>query len=453
MQSNEPTPEPTPPEPTLPPRRSVAEIQARTWEVELLISGALIFALLQAPDIVDRWYLRLEPRLGGDADYLLFFAYYYVKLVVYTGAATFLLHLATRAYWVALLGLATAFPDGVRWEKLDSGPIGKALYRRRLGPIDEVIARADRIGSSIFTFGLLLCVLFVMSVVAVFAIRLVAQPLGALFGIPVKAVVISVGIVVLIPPIAAALIDKRWGARLDERRGVGRAVSAIVRFYYAAALMPLLGPLQLTLLTNVRKRVLLPMFAFALFGVVALFVADLFVLRDRVDVGNAAYVPLNAGARGIDPRFYDDLRRDALLYSSLPSIPGDVIRSPYLRLFLPYDADRDDELVADRCPDLTPHRTGALRTGRRPDPPADSVLDRTVACVAAIWTVRLDGQPVDVRYDFYVHPDTDTPGLVTYLPMAPLEPGRHVLDVEKAMTEEEIEDERPRKTYFIPFYR
>lgn len=38
-----------------------------------------------------------------------------------------MVHIAIRGYWVALIGLKTTFPGGVRWERLlSTGPVSRA---------------------------------------------------------------------------------------------------------------------------------------------------------------------------------------------------------------------------------------------------------------------------------------------------------------------------------------
>ena len=45
-----------------------------TWEVELLISGVAVFAMLQLPGLLDDAVMALEPRLGVDLRQILLLA-------------------------------------------------------------------------------------------------------------------------------------------------------------------------------------------------------------------------------------------------------------------------------------------------------------------------------------------------------------------------------------------
>jgi hypothetical protein len=70
-----------------------------TWEIELLISGATVFALMQLPGLLDRAYQQLLAQVGASMAQLLLIAYIYFKAATLVLIATFILHLGLRAYW------------------------------------------------------------------------------------------------------------------------------------------------------------------------------------------------------------------------------------------------------------------------------------------------------------------------------------------------------------------
>ena len=78
-----------------------------TWEVELLLSGALVFSMTQVPGLLDDAIYALRPRLTGSLNFGAFMLYFYLKITSYALIATFALHLFQRAIWVAGLGQDT----------------------------------------------------------------------------------------------------------------------------------------------------------------------------------------------------------------------------------------------------------------------------------------------------------------------------------------------------------
>ena len=69
------------------------------------ISGAVLFALFQIPDMLTSFFARLEPQTTSTVMAVMFFVQMYVKAIVYALIASFVVPLISRAYWVGLVGL------------------------------------------------------------------------------------------------------------------------------------------------------------------------------------------------------------------------------------------------------------------------------------------------------------------------------------------------------------
>lgn len=70
-----------------------------TWELELLISGAVLFALFQIPPLLNSFFARLEPHTTTATIGALLFVQLYVRAIVYALIASFVVHLIGRADW------------------------------------------------------------------------------------------------------------------------------------------------------------------------------------------------------------------------------------------------------------------------------------------------------------------------------------------------------------------
>ena len=84
-----------------------------TRELELLISAALVFALLQLPGVLDRWWDGIGAHVTGTPFGVAFAAYYAGKLASYGLIVAILTHFLLRGFWVALMGLRSAYPGGI----------------------------------------------------------------------------------------------------------------------------------------------------------------------------------------------------------------------------------------------------------------------------------------------------------------------------------------------------
>src|SRR5947209_5596517 len=103
------------------------EVPARTtptWEMELLVSGATVFGLLPLPGKLDALFYEQHGRaLSTLVQSLMMALWIYARIAVMTLVGTFILHLALRGFWVALVGLDSVYPRGVQPERLRGGPI------------------------------------------------------------------------------------------------------------------------------------------------------------------------------------------------------------------------------------------------------------------------------------------------------------------------------------------
>jgi len=393
-----------------------------TWEVELLISGVAVFAMLQLPGWLDDRLFALLPRLSTDLAGVALPLYIYLKTAAVILAVTFALHLLLRAHWIALVGMHSVYPDGVLWEKLRMGPVQREIDRRRHGSATDSIERADNRATVVFAIGVMLATrLLIISLVVAVMFALIMAGL-TLAGLHVDMfLVFSLCLATLILLLFGAHeIDRRFGARLHEGGTLRRGLAAIFRYSgllgigYRSEVMSLLASHG-----NERRinRLILVVFS---------------VLFTAVTIGlNSMKKPLQAGSYGLFPRSVDDSRtlrsnyyddqRDPLHDPTTPFVQSAVIEGPYLRLTVPYQPQHD-------APAMQSHCTSALALPRG-DVRGDALLE----CMARLRAVSLDGVPLTtLRYDAGSDPRTRRPALQAMIDVRSLAGGRHVLRVERA---------------------
>lgn len=438
------------------PAERFAQGVRQTWELEMLISGAVAFALLQLPSAVDQVYDRLDSHFAGNLFDALFIAHYYAKLALYTLILSFLIHLVARAYWVGLIGLEAVFPHGIRWEKVRQGPITRRLYEERLPPLPSMIVKADDFCSMIFSFSFTIVFVFVLSIflagllgVAAFAIShllLGGERLGTVFKILV--------LLVLLPGVLAPLLDKTIGGRLDPARRPARVLRALTAFSYRAFFMSLYGTMMMTMLSNVRKRAIYPLFFTAFAAVVGLFLVSEMTRSRQLSVSSDIYMPVEGGMLEVDPNYYESQRPEGEVFPRLPSIQSDIIVDPYVKLFIPYYPRYHNPVLAQRCAGATVLREAGLRFEKRsPSAPPAGAAEQVLRCLAEIHRVSLDGRPVQgIDFHFFTHPGDGVRGIIGYIPTAGLTRGSHLLQVEAVPRPEPEKNERPPDPYRIRFW-
>ncbi|HEX2205120.1 MAG TPA: hypothetical protein VHG91_17545 [Longimicrobium sp.] len=428
------------------------EPTARPWELELLISGAVVFALLQLPAELAEAAARVLPRLGAVPQAIATLFHQYVRLIVYTLIGAFLLHLSVRAYWVGLIGLESVFPRGPKWDSDRYGPVALEVYRETTEPLQSRIDRADRFASLIFSFA--------FALVFILALSIAAGVLGALLSwlalqLPggeriFPWLLVLVGLVFALPPTAAALADRRWGARLPPEGRARRVIKAILRYNQRMSGSGMAAPILLTLYTNARRRSVNVTLAVVGTLMLAVFVTGSETYQERLRMDGYTYFPDEPGARGVEAAFYESARTPGTV-PGLPSIQSDIVRDPYVKLFVPYHPRRHSVLMERRCPGVPRLSPTGMRL--RDDATPAAAMEAVLACWARVQRVTLDGKPIAPDWRFHVHPATGLSGFLAYLPTAGLARGAHALEVDRAPRLRQLEGKLPfSPPYHIPFW-
>lgn len=390
-----------PPPGQAPGRISFERLRERTDELELLISGLTLFALLSLPG----WLMqRFEASYNQMPFELLVAASMAVPMAVsiaYVLACGFVAHLGVRAYWVGLIGLKAIYPEGVRWTHLPTlGPFGSEQLQARVAPIDSSIARADRVASvlfsanllgglSLFWIGLLLILVFFVS---------------ALFGVQVGAAnrYIQYGIsgffaLLLASVVALWLFDAQLAGRSERLRTSSlyrlwvRLLGWLVRLFFPQRL---LATLKLTLQSNSRPR-LFGLLYLSLVLLAPLLGASYFERSRGFDpFSTQRFLTTKELGDGPFSSYYESQRIARERRRGNPMIPAPVIETAWLPLFLPYQPIRDDFLIELRCPE---------RVAAAPESASDQAAQPPGAlsaavnqCFARLWEVRLNGQEVEL---------------------------------------------------------
>jgi hypothetical protein len=419
-------------------REQVPAKTTPTWEMELLVSGATIFGLLQLPELIDHGYFRTANLMPQAYAYLLQAIWMYSKIAVVTLALTFLAHLCLRGYWVALVGLDSVFPGGIRWERMDLGPIARDRFASQppAQQIAEWIERADNRATRVFGTGVAFAMLMfapLLLVSVALAGGLLAQALlgerYAFHGF------VGAFALVLGPRILVSTADRRFPRQLEAsprlRRALGAVAAVYNRFGFGVGSNPLVA-----LFASHAGRL---RFVLSAVGLIVL-VASAIILTSHGRGPFGAFAGI--GAR--DPwsptsspaAFYGDQRDDPWTIAPLPYIPSRVAGGPYVELFVPFLPRLHGAALPVACPGLD---AAAADNRARLD------------CLARIVAIRLDDAPIAVALDATTDPRTGQPGLLAMIPVAALAAGRHEISLNEP--DRRALDGAPPRRYRIPFWK
>lgn len=462
--TNPATPAATPPEtptgPYDPELRLAGQLTSPTWELELFLSGAFVFASFQLPDVIEGLFRRLEPHMTESTAVILFTGTLYAKAIAFTLIATFLVHLVSRAQWVALLGLHSVFPRGIRWDEMKIGPVAKDVYRAKMPDLARVIGRLDNFCSIVFSAGLLLVVVFVYSTVLVTVLSSVAYGLAVLLnhGQGTQQFLMALGGLFVALPVVSTLIDRKFGDRIPPGSRGSRVLRRVLSFTLGISMMRLLGPMMWTLITNMGRTKAMAYLYLALTVLILLSAADRLAQSDRLSINAYDYFA-SSRAQGIRYQNYENQRVEGESYSRVPSIQSDIIRDPYVKLFIPYYPQRHNAAVNKQCPEVRRLQERGLQIGAEPYVD-DSLVTPALACLARLHAVTLDGAPQpSLQFSFYEQPHTGLKGILAYIPADALARGKHVITL-MSMPPAELPKDSVRlanaawrKPLVIPFWR
>lgn len=427
----------------------------RLWELELIVSGAVIVALFQVPAVLDRVYFGLETHLSTDLIMLPYLVYYACKLALYGLIGTFLLIFFLRSFWVGLRGLDNALPGGIKWDTLHF-PLQREAYQSRDLSLASLAHRVDTLCSSLFSvFFANMIVVGLSSVVFCVPSVLIAFPLMWITGIGYMQafwwVIAAVFVLWLVPALFYAGIEKKVdrdpGFAVRRPRTVGLARWILRQFQRSPHTIAL--PIVYTFRSNLPKWVVQVVPMVIMIVLVSVFLISFLVQNDAIGFDSYVFFPRRPAQLGMDANHYAD--QVEKLSDTTPQIQSAIIDDAYVTLFIPYRVRRLNQWVAERC-GLEPFRSERLMFKRSAEAEPEDRVARALNCLAGLYQVKLDGNVMETEYLFYQDPKSGMRGLQTMLDVRELENGHHILEVQVPRHADEKKEDHLRN-YVIHFWR
>ena len=426
-----------------------------TWEIEVLLSGASAFALFQVYDGIQEGLFDLVRRLSPEMVGLTSAIGTYLMAGVMALALGFIAHLAVRAFWAAAVGLHSIDPGGSLGRTGTVGPVQRALIAERWARLPQRIAELDDWATIVFAVSLGLAKLMIGLIFGFLVVYGLGAALSALTDGRVSpfAAMTSLFALMLLPYFIASTVDGQNG---KKNRPASRWTARVIKPYAAAGMTPdsNLGLQMMVHRLSSGRRSYKGVVATTALATTLLLIVAVVPIVQRVGVGTllrGEFPSLQAGQpQSLRANHYLDRLPEGDVLRT-PVIPSEVVRTPYLRLFVPYVPYWHDPLL-ERCLGDREDRRDAARDDNDADwrlKAADNAA--VLACVAEALPVTLNGQAVTVPWFFAEDRRHDHRGFVVMVDVRALAPGRHALTVKQP--EEAIYEGEPDVPWQIPFWR
>lgn len=136
-------------------------LEKQSWQAELIVSGLAIFGSLQLPRIIkdiENYAIYKSPEKLLDVLPIAFLILYIIAQSLIVG---FLIHFILRAFWIGMLGLVSAYPNGINWNyKTYLSPHFLEKLREDLPDVNTFNKKLDDVCSLIFSFSSLLGIMY-----------------------------------------------------------------------------------------------------------------------------------------------------------------------------------------------------------------------------------------------------------------------------------------------------
>jgi hypothetical protein len=410
------------------------EVTNKSWNLELLISGAALWLTTYLPDAVEYLYEYQNQHfditgLSKGNVKLPMLAYAFFKAVAYSLILTFTIHLVLRAFWVSLIGLQAAFPEGIRFDKIHNiSPRMQQLYQQRLGSLSDYIIRLDKLCSrvmgvsfSIAFMGIGIGLLYLIIYAVVQAIQSANEEIGQfIYG--------AIGILATLLLVLSYWVRKNPDADAKYGHWVAK-----LSFATSAASIPFLSSaisyLTLTLMSNSTPRkyytwmsVIMGLMMGAIFLILTKKIEDkqgTNLLLDYYYSGDAS--------NSFHSNYYDNYRQPNQAIPNV-SVQADIIQEAFVKVFVAYPPRINAQIEAF-CP--LPILPDSLQ--KKGHPMRDSVrAHNRLQCLTKFFRLSVNDSVYAQPHWKFAEKTGLLPmkGIIAYLPVTSMKSGQNILEIE-----------------------
>lgn len=413
------------------------ELQLKSWEPEVLLSGIVLYGMFKMPELLDDflYYFRVNfPDNGNNIENFVGF----MKVAVFWLTGGLIAHLISRGIWVGMVGLSFTFPKGIALDDLKLTEKYKN-YLSRIPTTEKIILNLESFSSSLFSISFMMFMMmigtyFYILITIIAPIIALIYLFGNIFDIDWFGQVFGGYVLTILAIGFVGFIDFVTLGFFKRFKWISKIYWPFYRFVGTLTLARFYRPIYYILVSNIKGwKIALLLIAFVV-------ISFQWVIKS----GSTTYpgesisqISLwsDSQSTGAYTGYYDDQMED--IKSVVASIQSDIIRGNTIRLFLVLQATREDS-IKKHCHLDSLFNVDGMNRARA-----------NLQCVSSFYTIRIDDSVYsDLPYKFHYKSKTKQRGLLTYLDVSSLESGLHQIRIN-------MPDSMYRNSQVanIPFYR
>ncbi len=403
-------------------KRWLDKLQQESWQLELIISGFAIYALILAYEPIS---INISEAMNSQQTIKMI-----LWFIVFISWAIFIfnltLHIVLRGLWIGALGLRYVSGD-IDYHKLNYSKKFTKHLKKRVGTFDRYIARLEKYCSILFAISFLVF----FYILGFFTILLTLTGLSYfvtevlnLKGILKKAIGICM-VILFGMGILLTFIDFITMGYLKKNKYISLVYYPFYRLFTYLTLSFLYRPLVYNFLDNKFGRrlslMLLPSYLAIIFFSTLYYQNSNYILK--TDISSEVYSYQN---------HYEDLLIEKTDFGNIITIPSKVIRTPYLQIFLYYTEQIEDHVFESNKnlkpkEDLRSFKSDFVNINIETNNKKDLRLDY-LKTLNEIYSIRIDSSKY--KADFTISTNSkERLGFETYFTIRDLKEGKHILRI------------------------
>jgi hypothetical protein len=428
------------------------EIAQKSWEPELLVSGAAIYLTSNLPAWIDNFYNFYTIDIQADADsvtsVLPLLSFSFLSIIAYLLIFAFVAHFVMRAFWVAVVGLLSVFPQDIQYEKLPSyTPYFKEKLREHLGSLSDYTTRLDKTCSSLLSLAFLMA----MTLVGVSGIYVLCFACIKILGLLIPAAIFEkyeriIYFSFLSLMFVFSLIILALNLPMFKNKPAVNKFQFRFYIFFNNLPFPFISkPRQR--ISNIFMSNISPRRYYTAVAILGLAIIGGIPLTFKSKatqnwIKGRLFYSKGAPQFELERNYYENLRDKNQPIVNNMVIQSDIIQDDFLKIFIGYPKRLDKELEKICVQSLL---TDSLGKEKKKE-----LLDRNaIICLNRFHQIYLNDSLYQSDFIFYKHHTTDELGLITYLPTQQLKVGKNMLRMILNYTDS---TRKKQSEQFVPFW-